>query len=114
MKGKSSLHSLTALCLTVVIWCTYVFPDRAQAQQPAPGQVINPLSLAWPRYFAAAGYEYAVYQPQIDAWPGNQLSGRYAMATRPAGTSSETYGVVFFTARTEIHKATRLVTLADF
>ena len=33
---------------------------------------------------------------------------------RPAGTSNETYGVVFFNARTEIDKVNRLVTLEDF
>ena len=33
------------------------------AQSPVTNPVINPLSLQWPRYFAASGYEFAVYQP---------------------------------------------------
>ena len=36
------------------------------------------------------------------------------MAIRPAGTTNETYGVVFFQARTEVDKVNRLVTLEDF
>ena len=59
-------------------------------------------------------YQFAVYQPQISSWPGNQLSGRFVVAARPAGTTSETYGIVSFQARTDIDKANRLVTLEDF
>src|SRR5208337_1250317 len=75
---------------------------------------LDPLSLEWPRFFATNGYEFAVYQPQISKWPGNQLEGRFAIAVRPTGTSNETYGVVFFNTRTEIDKFSRLVTLEDF
>lgn len=98
---------LRMLCLGVLV-------SSAYAQQPATNNLINPLTLQWPRAFDAAGYEYAVYQPSIDSWPGNQLTGRFAIGTRPAGTSNETYGVAFFTARTEIDKVNRLVTLEDF
>jgi hypothetical protein len=101
------MKAFTLLSLAMLV-------SSAYAQQPATNQIINPLSLQWPRAFDAAGYEYAVYQPSIDQWPGNQLSGRFAVATRPAGTSNETYGVVWFTARTEIDKMHRLVTLEDF
>src|SRR5262249_44151334 len=72
------------------------------------------LSLGWPRSFSAGGYEFAIYQPQISKWPGNQIQGRFATAVRPVGTSNETYGVIFFQARTEIDKVNRLVTLEDF
>ena len=86
----------------------------APAQTLTPGQKLDPLTLGWPRAFTTNGYEFAVYQPQIAKWPGNQIEGRFATAVRPAGTSNETYGVVFFTARTEIDKVNRLVTLEDF
>ncbi|MEI6085605.1 MAG: carbohydrate-binding family V/XII [Verrucomicrobiota bacterium] len=112
MKPTTLLHSLTASLLTLVVTITFVIP--AGAQTPAAGPVINPVALGWPRTFVDGGYEYCVYQPQIASWPGNQLTGRFAMATRLAGTKAETYGVVFFTARTEIDKVNRLVTLEDF
>ncbi|HUK82655.1 MAG TPA: carbohydrate-binding family V/XII [Verrucomicrobiae bacterium] len=99
---------------TFTVLCFAVLVSGALAQQPTTNQTINPLSLQWPRAFDAGGYEYAVYQPSIDSWPGNQLSGRFAVATRPAGTSNETYGVAWFSARTEIDKVNRLVTLEDF
>ena len=87
---------------------------QAQAQDLQPGQKIDPALLQWPRLVATNGYEFAVYQPQIGKWQGNQLEGRFATAVRPAGTTNETYGVIFFKARTEIDKVNRLVTLEDF
>jgi hypothetical protein len=83
------------------------------AQTLVPGQTINPSSLEWPRFYTTNGYEFAVYQPLISKWPGNQLEGRFVVAVRPSGTSNETYGVVFFNARTEIDKVNRLVTFED-
>jgi hypothetical protein len=81
---------------------------------PPAGPVINSQALQWPRYFGTNGYEFAVYQPQISSWPANQISGRFVVAVRPAGTTNETYGVVFFNAQTDVDKANRLVTLQDF
>ena len=56
----------------------------ANAQTPAASQPLDPLSLNWPRFFSGQGYEFAVYQPQITRWPGNQIEGRFAVAT-PGG-----------------------------
>jgi hypothetical protein len=106
-------HKLTAIVLAVAVNGTIVLPDGALAQQPQAPPPLDPLALQWPRTFVDSGYEYAVYQPQIDSWPGNQLNGRFAIATRLAGTQNESYGVVFFSARTEIDKVNRLVTLED-
>src|SRR5690348_6671545 len=86
----------------------------ALAQSNPPPPPLDPVTLQWPRFFATNGYELAVYQPQIAIWPGNQLEGRFAVAVRPAGTTNESLGVVFFTARTDIDKVNRLVTLDNF
>jgi len=87
---------------------------QVQGQVLQPGQTLDPLALQWPRFFTSGNYEFAVYQPQISQWPSNQIRGRFAAAVRPAGTTNETYGVIFFTARTEIDKVNRLVTMEDF
>ena len=76
-------------------------------------QSLDPLALNWPRFFAAQGFEFAAYQPQITRWPSNRIEGRFAVAVRPAGTCNETYGVAFFQARTDVDKVNRLVTLED-
>jgi hypothetical protein len=96
------------MCLT--LWAGTV---PAQAQELQPGIKVDPATLEWPRFYATNGYEFAVYQPCISKWPGNQIEGRFVVAVRPAGTTNETYGVVFFQARTEIDKVNRLVTFEN-
>jgi hypothetical protein len=96
---------------------TFLCLERAsalRAQELQQGQKIDPASLEWPRVYTTNGFDFAVYQPQITQWPSNFLEGRFVVAVRPSGTSNETYGVVFFKARTEIDKVNRLVTLEDF
>lgn len=87
---------------------------QVQSQVLQPGQTLDPLALQWPRFFNSGTYEFAIYQPQISQWPSNQIRSRFAAAVRPAGTTNETYGVIFFSARTEIDKVNRLVTLEAF
>ena len=113
MKKHFSRPGLTALAVGLVYGVGVL---SAAAQTPAlePGQKLDPLAMEWPRFFTTNGYEFAVYHPQVAKWPGNQIQGRFATAVRPAGTSKETYGVVYFTARTDIDKMARLVTLEDF
>jgi hypothetical protein len=114
MNTKIPISKNLGLCLALITACSTPVGLEAQTLPSGPGQALNPLSLQWPRFFATNGYEFAVYQPQIAKWPGNQLQGRFALSVRPAGTTNETLGVVFFQARTDIDKVNRLVTLEDF
>lgn len=68
----------------------------------------------WPRKFAIGGSSVAVYQPQIEEWSGNSFSARAAIAITEGQSKQPLYGVVWFTARAEIDKVNRLVTLSDF
>ncbi len=65
----------------------------------------------WPRQFAGAGATIKVYQPQLDSWTGNSLTAYAAVAVKTQGSSDTTYGVIWFTAKTEVDKVNRLVTL---
>src|SRR5258706_1809271 len=100
MKTRFSSFLATSPIISVLALCSFLTPLRSPAQTlpMQPGQKLDPLALEWPRFFATNGYEFVVYQPQISAWPGNQIEGRFATGVRPAGTSNETYGVVFFKA----------------
>jgi hypothetical protein len=56
----------------------------------------------------------SIYQPQLESWNGNHLDA-YAVVTTKAQTSDvKNYGVIWFTARTEVDKVNRMVTLSDF
>ncbi|HEV8427841.1 MAG TPA: hypothetical protein VGQ41_08090 [Pyrinomonadaceae bacterium] len=68
----------------------------------------------WPRKFAIGGNSVSVYQPQLEEWSGNSLSARAAIAITDNQSKQPLYGVLWFTARAEIDKINRLVTLSDF
>src|ERR1051325_11013443 len=68
----------------------------------------------WPRKFAIGNNNVAVYQPQIEEWTGNSFAARAAMAITQSSSKQPLYGVLWFTARAEIDKVNRLVTLSDF
>ncbi|MGB6222485.1 carbohydrate-binding family V/XII [Haloferula sp.] len=81
-----------------------------EASQPA----LDPATVSWPRTFTVGAEEFAVFQPQISTWTGNQISGRFAVGVRATGSKEESYGTVAYSARTEIDKPNRLVTMEDF
>jgi hypothetical protein len=69
--------------------------------------------LTWPRTFTGDVGTIKVYQPQVESWEGNKLAARAAVAVTPAGEAEPTYGVISLTARTDVDKTNRIVTLAD-
>lgn len=79
-------------------------PSVTLAQAPAD---------PWPRPIQLPNASVLVYQPQVEAWNGNQIQLRAAMALQPAGTKAETFGTVFATARTEVDHETRTVVFSD-
>ncbi len=68
----------------------------------------------WPRIFASRATTFSVYQPQIEQWKDNKFEARAAVAVTTGQSKQPVYGVVWFTARTEIDKVNRLVTMTDF
>jgi hypothetical protein len=84
-----------------------LFSAAVSAQTPAP-------DVAWPREAKAAdGTVVTVYQPQVERWAENQLSGRAAVAVQRPGEKDPRYGVIEITARTAIDKGADLVTITS-
>ena len=54
-----------------------------------------------------------LYQPQLDGWKGRDLSGRAAVAVKDAASPEEHFGVIWFTAKTNVNRAENRVTLED-
>ena len=73
-----------------------------------------PADRGWPRKFSIGTNAVALYQPQLEEWSGNNLSARAAIAITETQGKQPLYGVLWFTARAEIDKINRLVTLSDF
>ena len=69
---------------------------------------------AWPRTFGEAdGTQFTVYQPQLEQWNQVELTARAAVAAQPPGATDPIYGVVWFTAHTDVDKEQRLVALQN-
>ena len=82
----------------------------AQSQAPA-GQ--GQADMFWPKEIADGAVRLVVYQPQVDAWKKNRLELRAAATATRQGQSNEIYGIVTFSARTEVDKDVRMVGLED-
>ncbi len=68
----------------------------------------------WPRAADVPGAAVLVYQPQVEAWDGDQIRFRAALAIRPDGAKEETFGAIFATARAQVDKDFRMVTFSSF
>ena len=82
-------------------------PWAALAQAPAAPQE------QWPRELDSGGNHSVIYQPQVDSWKNSRLEARSAVTVTQPGQPRPTYGIVSLSARTEVDKETRTVTLED-
>ena len=102
----------------MVVGCwTLTAPGAAlpQTASPAPPpNVAPPGGDPWPRQIAYQGAQVSVYQPQLESWSGNLLDAYTAVIIKAAGSQKLDYGAIWFTARTEVDKVNRVVTLFDF
>ncbi|WP_454765121.1 carbohydrate-binding family V/XII [Cupriavidus campinensis] len=92
-----SRHALMALALLAPV---------------APAGAAQLSTLTWPRNFDAAGEHIEMYQPEIEKWEGNRMSGRAAVAVG-ARDGTPTYGVAHFSAIADIDKPSALVQLSQ-
>ncbi len=69
---------------------------------------------AWPRKTTRGDETISMYEPQLEAWDGDELRAYAALALASKTDKTVKYGVVWFTARTEVDKVNRQVTLDDF
>ena len=82
----------------------------ALGESPAASDVdVDP----WPRQLTSGDNTFSVFQPQYESWNQGRLSGRAAVAVEDPVSSQPKYGVIWFTARTEVDKEARIVTLED-
>ncbi len=75
--------------------------------RPTPLQVDTP----WPRVADHGDEQIYMYQPQLKKWEGDQISAYAALALVNKKDKTSKYGVVWFTATTEVDKVNRQVTL---
>ncbi|KRG72125.1 hypothetical protein ABB29_00715 [Pseudoxanthomonas dokdonensis] len=75
----------------------------------------------FPRQFQQGGSDFSIHQPQYDQWQDDQLKGRFVLSVATGSHADAQgkqqdafdYGVVQFSARTQIDKEARAVVLSD-
>ncbi|HTZ46556.1 MAG TPA: hypothetical protein VMH20_03145 [Verrucomicrobiae bacterium] len=105
------------VCSIVVVCLALTMPGLAISQSAPttpPSNVLPPGGDPWPRHLAYQGAQISVYQPQLQSWSGNLLDAYAAVSIKATDTKKNDYGVIWFTAHTEVDKVNRVVTLFDF
>ena len=95
------------LLVPLLVFSMVPLPAFAQTSPPAVGDQ------AWPREFQSGSITFTVYQPQLESWKSRDLSGRAAVSVKDAISPEEQFGVIWFTAKTDVNRAENLVTLDD-
>ena len=115
---KNQLKQSVVFTLIASLLAAYPSVSFAQAPAQAPPAAAPGLGAAvglpdedpWPRVLQFEGNTIKIYQPQIQSWAGNVLDAYGAVAVKSAAGNTD-YGVIFFTASTEVDKVNRIVTL---
>src|SRR5579862_5682483 len=100
-------------------------PDAPSATRPLPERSTpqashdatraeNRVDESWPRKATHGNETISMYQPQVESWKGDEVHAYAAVAVIGTANKTTKYGVVWFTARTEVDKVNRQVTLDDF
>jgi hypothetical protein len=103
-----------AVALALAVCLTLTSTPIAFAQSAAAAAATQPGGDPWPRTVTVTGTEISIYQPQLNSWNGNLLDAYSAVKVKVSGSDVTNYGVIWFTARTEVDKVNRVVTLNDF
>ncbi len=81
----------------------------AHAQAPGASSADD----TWPKQFVSGGNTFSIYQPQIERWQWNELQARAAVGLETAASPQPRFGVIWFSALTNVDKESRMVTLQD-
>jgi len=103
---RASILSMIVIVFTAAL-CPLSLAQQEGAATPPPSDT------SWPKQFSSDGYSITVYQPQVDSWQGNQLQARAAVSFTSQSSPRPVYGVVWLTARTEVDKEARTVTVEN-
>ncbi|HWP74995.1 MAG TPA: hypothetical protein VNU03_10790, partial [Methylomirabilota bacterium] len=93
--------------------CTTALPPIPSIPSEMGPVAADPPEDAWPRELVGSDETFSIFQPQYDRWEQGRLDGRAAVAVESQASPEPRYGVMWFTARTQVDKDSRMVTLED-
>ena len=86
-----------------LLFLTFVALPLLFAQAPPGGDEY------WPKEIDTDNLHLVLSQPQVDSWKGNRIEARSAVIVTFKGDTTQIFGTVSISARTEIDKEARLV-----
>jgi hypothetical protein len=101
------------LLSSVVVPAAEEVVELGDGSSPQPTDAASPVSSPWPVQVTDNGRTFLIYQPQVDKWENTWLEGRSAVSVRNDASGQQNFGVVYFSARTELDQASRTVTVRD-
>jgi hypothetical protein len=118
------MRHLSRAALAAVLAASLVAAPVMQAQQSTPSATAkstpsatagstNAPSDPWPRRLGTNAGIFLIYQPQLDSWKDNKLEAHAVVSVTPTGAKDPVFGVIWFSARTDVDKTNRLVYLED-
>lgn len=101
--------------LAVLLCALLVAPSLAEcttARPPIPPEMgpvaSDPPEDAWPRDLVGGDDTFSIFQPQYERWVPGRLGGRAAVAVESQASPEPRYGVIWFAARTQVDKESRM------
>ncbi len=68
---------------------------------------------SWPREISIPEARVMLYQPQVESFEGDNLTGRAAVSVTPTGETEPIFGAVWISARVEVDREERMVFIED-
>jgi hypothetical protein len=107
----ASVLQLIVVCLISCSQGRAQTPPEAPSAQKAKVQTAEAPETNWPGKMTSGAETFLIYQLQVEKWAENRIDLYAAVEVKTGAKGAAKYGVVWFTARTEIDKVNRLVTL---
>ncbi len=101
------------LCLVVLFFSGPLLIAQTSGTTPPSQQEKATVDTGWPRVAKSGNLTVTLYQPQLQTWDEYKLKAYGAVLIEAAGAESPTYGVYWFTAKTDVDKGARRVDFND-
>ncbi|HEY1922601.1 MAG TPA: hypothetical protein VGG44_07520 [Tepidisphaeraceae bacterium] len=95
------------IAVVAVLWAWAAMPAVLSADDTPP-------TSNWPMHVTASdGTDVTIFQPQLESFEGDTLSGRAAVAVIPQNQQEPVYGAVWLQSRVETDRVARTVHIVD-
>ena len=98
-KGTAFPKIWPALRMCILAFCVLVSGRLSAMSQ----------ELSWPRQIEADGVTIVLYQPQLDSFKGNVMTGRLAISVSTAGKPEPVFGAMWISAQVSVDRDARLI-----